>query len=425
MKKIIILTLFILSLSLGLVSATCSDGIDDDGDGLIDYPEDPGCGNADSANEIANGVTIFNECTVAEGTGCGTKTDCHYDADEQEIGYCLGACETDFDCTSTFGDTYSCTQASSSSELYCLEIDGCYDSGDSIDRSVGGYVVTTYYQGSTDYMLVDYCSPIGQVEYYCSGPTQASSSVTYTEDIAEGEVCYDGSIVRSCDSDLDCVIGHSCNDDGVCLTNDDACSIAGCDMDGDSLVEEILYETGDERVGVIGEKNSCETAGGFWFGDVAEVCASGVETDEEEVVEDPVEDPAIEFEYTDSGHAIDPTYVLPEMVGSACRSHEDCGEKVYCLEGTCKVTKCHNGIDDDSDGFFDYQEGQGDPNCAGYSDNTEAASRSTSEEDTRAARYGAPEKGSSSVFSILLYVGIGLVILGLILFGVYYFRKRR
>jgi hypothetical protein len=278
MKKIILLIILVFSLSLALVSAAeCDDGIDNDGDGLADYPDDPGCGNTEGGSEVANGVTVLNECTNAEGTGCGTKTNCHYDSSEQEIGYCLASCEDDFDCTSTFGDTYSCVQASSSSELYCLEISGCYATEDQNDRSEGGYVVTTYYQGSTDYMLVDYCSPIGQVEYYCSSESQASSSIRYTEDYSEGEVCYDGSLVNECSSDLDCVIGDSCHEDDVCLKNEDSCSMAGCDLDGDGFIEEALYETGDERSGIIDEKSSCEVAGGDWYGDVADVCASVAE----------------------------------------------------------------------------------------------------------------------------------------------------
>ena len=34
------------------IVAVCSDGIDNDGDGLIDFPADPGCYNANHNNEV-------------------------------------------------------------------------------------------------------------------------------------------------------------------------------------------------------------------------------------------------------------------------------------------------------------------------------------------------------------------------------------
>ncbi len=40
------------AVSVAIPAATCADGVDNDGDGLIDYPDDPGCANADDMTEI-------------------------------------------------------------------------------------------------------------------------------------------------------------------------------------------------------------------------------------------------------------------------------------------------------------------------------------------------------------------------------------
>jgi len=45
----------------------CSDGIDNDGDGLIDYPQDPGCQSPQDDDESGGNNTADLETTACPG----------------------------------------------------------------------------------------------------------------------------------------------------------------------------------------------------------------------------------------------------------------------------------------------------------------------------------------------------------------------
>lgn len=53
-------------------TSPCSDGIDNDNDGFVDFPDDPGCESADDVNEANYGLTgaaVFGGVTAAAITG--------------------------------------------------------------------------------------------------------------------------------------------------------------------------------------------------------------------------------------------------------------------------------------------------------------------------------------------------------------------
>jgi hypothetical protein len=76
------------------VPAQCSDGIDNNGDGLTDYPSDPGCTSADDATEN----------TVCPGPGCPA---------------CGDHADNDGDGLVDFPADYGCSSASGTSEVFC------------------------------------------------------------------------------------------------------------------------------------------------------------------------------------------------------------------------------------------------------------------------------------------------------------------
>ena len=67
--------------------AQCADGIDNDGDTLIDYPNDPGCDNADDNDET--NVQQCNNATQSGGEGVTTTV--------HELGATSGTFEFDWD----------------------------------------------------------------------------------------------------------------------------------------------------------------------------------------------------------------------------------------------------------------------------------------------------------------------------------------
>ena len=71
----------------------CNDGIDNDGDGLIDHPEDPGCDNAEDNDESGNIINDETQCNNGADDDGDGKTDypedpgCYGYEDDDEIEY--------------------------------------------------------------------------------------------------------------------------------------------------------------------------------------------------------------------------------------------------------------------------------------------------------------------------------------------------
>ncbi len=82
--------------------AQCSDGIDNDGDGRIDYPNDPGCDSPEDDDES-------DTCTLATGVGCPE---------------CSDKIDNDGDGLVDFPADFGCASAAGTSEVFCpLETD--------------------------------------------------------------------------------------------------------------------------------------------------------------------------------------------------------------------------------------------------------------------------------------------------------------
>jgi hypothetical protein len=72
----------------------CSDGIDDDGDNKVDYPNDPGCATPDSATET----------DTCPGAGCPA---------------CGDGADNDSDGQADYPNDFGCSAASATSEVFC------------------------------------------------------------------------------------------------------------------------------------------------------------------------------------------------------------------------------------------------------------------------------------------------------------------
>jgi len=143
----------------------CSDGIDNDNDGLIDYPADPGCENPNDGNEADNPHKQCNDGMDNDNDGL---TDYPLDP--------------------------GCSGPSDDDEANA-PVDSCGDSDGGIIYNVSG-TVSGYYGGSA-YSYTDSCaSGINLNEYYCSGTS--SSSTTYAcTDMGANYICSEGKCVYS------------------------------------------------------------------------------------------------------------------------------------------------------------------------------------------------------------------------------------
>jgi len=98
------------SLVLTAAGYACSDGVDNDGDGLIDYPEDPGCSNSEDDDE-------YNELELGEdGAPCNDGSEC-------QSGYCYNniCCDSDETCCSLDSQcpTDECNGNCQKTDHYC------------------------------------------------------------------------------------------------------------------------------------------------------------------------------------------------------------------------------------------------------------------------------------------------------------------
>ena len=168
-KTMLVAMLLVLAVVfIGLVGArpagrgvqACKDGVDNDGDGLIDWPEDPGCTNKNDKSELGtvecdDGVDNDGDDAVDyNDNGCSGPTD----DDETDCGD--GVCEGGEVCGVCIAD--------------CGYCDTC---GDTDGGFVPGVQGTVYGENSGQpYNYTDYCSSgTVLVEHFCVGASPASN----------------------------------------------------------------------------------------------------------------------------------------------------------------------------------------------------------------------------------------------------------
>src|SRR3989338_6409052 len=118
--KLLIISLAMLLISAVMASAAppeCNDRIDNDGDGYIDFPADPGCEKR-SGNELNPSVQC-DDGVDNDGDGSSDSLDagCSSPTDNDESNCGDGVCEgseTTSTCTADCGFADSCTDTDSS-----------------------------------------------------------------------------------------------------------------------------------------------------------------------------------------------------------------------------------------------------------------------------------------------------------------------
>ncbi|MBN2101975.1 MAG: hypothetical protein JW716_03840 [Candidatus Aenigmarchaeota archaeon] len=231
--------LFALAPATNAAKPECSDKIDNDGDGNVDYPADAGCTSKQDNDE----------------SNCGD-----------------GVCEGGETCATCVAD--------------CGPCDSCSDTD-------GGITITTFgttsgYYGGSSYSNDDYCVDSGNVmEYYCSGDYEQSSQQSCGTDGYGGLYCAAGDEVYKdytdyfcasgkCDSDVTPVFQEDCDDNDAyganyCLNNtvfrdysNYYCSNGACDF---TTTPEFVEACEEPYVCMYGQcmmPNSCsDTDGGF------------------------------------------------------------------------------------------------------------------------------------------------------------------
>ncbi|MFH0977908.1 MAG: hypothetical protein V1837_01265 [Candidatus Woesearchaeota archaeon] len=213
--------------------AQCKDGVDNDGDGRIDFPSDPGCSSKTDNSELNLNVQCDDgldndgdKLVDMKDAGCASLTD----NDESNCGdrVCEGG-ETVASCPVDCGYPNSCSDTDGGNIIEVL-------------GTVSGYLSNSWYSNA------DYCIDSGTIaEYYCSASTKQAAQISCGVDAHSIDYCLNGSVYNDF-TDYYCSAGvcsHStskqlvqtCNygcTNGICSAapKPDSCA----DSDGGSVI---------------------------------------------------------------------------------------------------------------------------------------------------------------------------------------------
>lgn len=290
----------------------CDDGIDNDGDGLVD------CNDADCAQRPCNdgfGCTLDDQCRPAEGSlvCLGTPVDCsRIVGNECTIDTCVSTSSapgnTNFNCESQLdlskADFGSCTP-----DENCSQRNANGSCTEPIDACVVGRCVEPFA-----------CEAGNQAQV----PTEAGGcddGNTCTADLCTDGVCFN--------SELDDV---PCSDGNVCTTGD-TCTSGVCSGgaaegpcdDGNACTDETCVD--GACVGTPDNANTCSDQNPC----TSDACSNGV------CISSPVADQTV----CDDGIACTPSSLC---VGSTCQpeSLDDglCSDQNPCTDASCTPTGC-------------------------------------------------------------------------------------
>jgi len=167
----LVLAIAVLALLVYAAPKKCNNGVDDDNDGLVDYPNDPGCSSASDNTETSsslvcdNGVDETNDAdTLADYRLSGGDPGCASVTDTSEIdGQCDDLADNDRDGFVDYPNDPECTSFASK-ESNCQDSDGGF--------VVGSQGIISGSSGGVPYSNTDFCLDTVKLrEFWCSGGT--------------------------------------------------------------------------------------------------------------------------------------------------------------------------------------------------------------------------------------------------------------
>ena len=299
----------------------CSDGRDNDEDGLTDYPNDPGCQNYGDDAEQDEPLEYVE---VPIGDGEETSAPIYENIVEDVFGSVLDTrtCDSHSDC----GSTAACGNTG-----YCIE---CRESdGGSNVYTQGFYQGVFYFEGTTisgDQALGDVCGSNGLVEFYCQ---EFNTNTFLTSKVYECEGdCADGA----------CELGLAMGD-SVFDTGEEESQT----FDSKRELGQFLGSAEEETVRV-----EIDPSKGLTLGDALDY-ADDSDNDME----------IAGINYPGLAAAFENLGSEETTESYTCSDNYDCveaGKGLVCEENICvnmckwKLIECTNGEDDDGDGDIDY-----------------------------------------------------------------------
>lgn len=165
MTALVLVAILMVSIAMA-AKPQCKDGQDNDGDGLIDYPADPGCSSPNDRNEYNVPLDSCADTDAFNVYTLGTTS-----------GYLSG---------SPYSNDDYCVDSSNVKEYYCS---GDYEYNADINCGIDGYFNSTYCSGNQVYQ--DY------TDYFCAS---GACDYTITPTLQEDCDSYDGYGSNYCSS---------------------------------------------------------------------------------------------------------------------------------------------------------------------------------------------------------------------------------
>lgn len=202
----------------------CRDGSDNDGDGYIDWPSDPGCANKNDNSELNPAI----ECDDGVDNDGDNATDmadngCSGPTDDDETNCGDGVCEG--------GETHVSCPADCEVPDSCSETDGGREPY--VFGTTSGYLNGSYYSDD------DYCVDSSTLmEYYCFGDYEYNSQESCGTDTYSSNYCSGGDVYRDF-IDYFCSTGACGNSSTPELVEecDYGCTAGECDPIPDSCLD--------------------------------------------------------------------------------------------------------------------------------------------------------------------------------------------
>ncbi len=299
-------------------SFACSDGIDNDSDGLIDFPDDPGCAGPQSPTEnpaCGDGMDNDGDLLVdfPSDPECGTATD----NSEDFIGACDDGVDNDFDGLIDFPIDPGCNHPLDATEYRGLCDDGIDNDGDN---------------------LIDFPADPG-----CSG---------FFDNDEANPACSDG-----IDNDGDSLIDFPADPGCASLSGNIENPVCndGVDNDGDSLID-------------FPQDPSCTAA--FSTSESTQ-CSDNIDNDGDSLIDFPADpgctafDDQLELDFQcNDGIDNDSNGLIDYPLDTGCTTAQDESEGPDCSDAE----------DNDFDGLADFGA---DPGCASAADLNELANATT------------------------------------------------
>jgi hypothetical protein len=311
-----------LSCSGGGSEPQCSDGLDNDGDTLIDFPDDPSCTDASDTTETPSGNSACDD-------GLDNDSDGHID----------------------FPSDPGCSSRNEDDEGDgCPGPVGCPQCGNGVDDDSDGAV---------DYPADTGCTSAGDDSEFSSNPGACGSAVTILP-LSEGSTT--GELPTGGLSDLNSPICGGAGDEVVYELVIAAPTVLTATTRSTSTVADtVLYLR--SNCGSPGSEITCNA-------DDGELPASTITA---------TLSPGgyyliVDNQNSASGGAFILTVELAPGPGAACTSTVDCGAGLSCRvpDGggamACTLPRCNDGLDQDGDGDVDYPA---DPGCSTALDDDE------------------------------------------------------